>query len=415
MSVLLQQLYKAYFSARKQKRNKPEVLRFELEYEKNLYDLYHDILHETYVPMPARAFIVKKPVDREIFAPAFRDRVVHHLIYHYLYDYIDKKFIYDSYSCRVGKGTLFGVNRAKNFLRKVSENYTKEAYVLKLDISGYFMNIHRATLLQKIHQLIDYEELKITQTEKKALKYLIEVVVLNDVATNAERKSPLSLWHTIPATKSLFRTQEACGLPIGALTSQLFSNVYLNDLDHQIKKECRYYGRYVDDLLLMDTDKGKLLQMIGKIAEELQTIGLELHAKKIILQPYSRGFYFLGHFIQPHRSYISRRTKKHLHQFLKEFLSQWKTLLSNGTAPSLFQLAQWENRFNSYFGMLAQVNSYRYVQKIIHQLPKEFAEFVDFLSEPPNRQVKMCVKAKYRIKNNYSSLYEKTKCLPRIL
>lgn len=411
MSVLLQKLYKAYYSARKQKRNKPEVLRFELEYEKNLYDLYHDIIQEKYVPLPARAFVVRKPVDREIFAPAFRDRVIHHLIYHYLYDYIDQKFIYDNYSCRLGKGTLFGVERAKTFLRKASQNYTRDAYVLKLDVSGYFMNIERETLLHKIHKLVNYDELDITQTEKKALKYLIKVIVLNNVTTNAELKSPKSLWKTIPATKSLFSTLSYCGLPIGALTSQLFSNVYLNDLDHMIKKHCRYYGRYVDDLLIIDTDKEKLIQIIKKIDKELHKIGLKLHPKKIYLQHYSKGFYFLGHFIKPHRCYISRRTKKHIDLFLRTFQNQWNTIIRNETAPSMQQLAEWENRFNSYFGILAQVNAYHYLQKKLQQLPQELKGFVDIVYYKERKQMRMTVKSAYKIKNNYQSLYEKTECL----
>lgn len=401
MSVLLQNLYKAYYSARRQKRNKPEVVRFELEYEKHLYDLYHDIIEQKYIPQPARAFIVKKPVDREIFAPTFRDRVVHHLIYHYIYDYMDKKFIYDSYSCRVGKGTLFGIERAKKFLRQASHNYTRDAYVLKLDVRGYFMNIHRETLLQKIWEMIDINELDITHTEKKALQYLINIVVLNDVATNAQRKSPLSLWDTIPASKSLFKTKESCGLPIGALTSQLFSNVYLNDLDHKIKKHCRYYGRYVDDLLIIHQDKEHLKKMIALIGEELEKVGLRVHPKKIYLQHYTKGFYFLGHYIKPNRTYISKRTKKHIHAFVSDFRAQWIEMEKTATMPSIEQLAEWENRFNSYFGVLSKANTYNYVKKIVTELPQSLYYFCFFIYLPRQKQVKMSVKPMFRRRYNY--------------
>lgn len=414
MSVLYQKLYKAYLSARRQKKNKKEVIRFHLDHSRHLYNLYQDIIHQQYTPQPSKVFIVRKPVDREIFAPTFRDRIVHHLIYHYLYERLDKRFIYDSYSCRVGRGTLFGTERAKKFLRQVSQSYTRDAYVLKLDIQGYFMNIHRETLLQKVLEMADIDSLDLCQTEKKALRYLIEVVIRNNVAENAERKSPAHLWKNIPASKSLFGTRPDCGLPIGALTSQLFSNVYLNDLDHQIKKRCRYYGRYVDDLLLMDTDPNRLKDLTAYIGDELDKIGLALHPGKIYLQHYRKGFYFLGHYIKPYRSYISRRTKKHIYHFLNTFQNQWETAKPH-SPDFLLDLADWENRFNSYFGILSQVNAHHYTTKIIDELPEGLLFFAQFLADSDKNQYRMSLADEHRIKNNYKTLYEAKKRLPRVL
>ncbi|WP_375762504.1 RNA-directed DNA polymerase [Riemerella anatipestifer] len=238
---------------------------------------------------------------------------MHHLIYRYIYKHLDAKFIYDSYSCRVGKGTLFGIERAKGFLRKASANYTKDAYVLKLDINGYFMNINRECLWQSVEHHLDYTALNITQTEQDTLRYLIRQVVLHDAAVGAERCSPRHYWEHIPAGKSLFCTAETCGLPIGSLTSQLFSNVYLNDIDHKIKARFHYYGRYVDDLLLIDRDKEKLLDLIPQINTWLAEVQLNLHPKKIYFQHYTKGFYFLGQYIKPYRTYISKRIKKHIY------------------------------------------------------------------------------------------------------
>ncbi|MBT0550403.1 reverse transcriptase [Riemerella anatipestifer] len=312
-SLLYQQLYQAYFAARRNKRTKPEQLRFEVNYETEINRLYQDIISRNYTPLPSKVFVTRKPVDREIFAPRFRDRVVHHLIYRYIYKHLDAKFIYDSYSCRVGKGTLFGIERAKGFLRKASANYTKDAYVLKLDINGYFMNINRECLWQSVEHHLDYTALNITQTEQDTLRYLIRQVVLHDAAVGAERCSPRHYWEHIPAGKSLFCTAETCGLPIGSLTSQLFSNVYLNDIDHKIKARFHYYGRYVDDLLLIDRDKEKLLDLIPQINTWLAEVQLNLHPKKIYFQHYTKGFYFLGQYIKPYRTYISKRIKKHIY------------------------------------------------------------------------------------------------------
>lgn len=389
-NLLYQQLYQAYFAARRNKRTKPEQVRFELHYETEIHELYQEIMDRSYAPLPSKAFVTRKPVDREIFAPRFRDRVVHHLIYQYIYEHLDRQFIYDSYSCRVGRGTLFGIKRAQSFLRKATANYSRDAYVLKLDVNGYFMNINRQNLWQSIEQHLDYTALRITQTEQDTLRYLIKQVVLHDASISAERCSPPSYWARIPASKSLFCTAEACGLPIGSLTSQLFSNVYLNDLDHKIKAQFKYYGRYVDDLLLIDQDKEKLLDSIPQINAWLEEIELKLHPKKIYFQHYTKGFYFLGQYIKPYRTYISKRIKKHIYLFVQE-LHVYATRVEQGTTQLTAEaLEQIENRLNSYFGILCKANTYRYVHQIVASLPKRLTQYMAFEFISRQNQMKVC-------------------------
>jgi len=132
-------LFKAYFDARKNKRSTLNALAFEKYFESNIFELADEIIENRYVIKPSICFIVEKPVKREVFAADFRDRVVHHFIYNYISPLFEKLFINDSYSCRVGKGTHFGIKRVDHFMRSCSQNYSKEAYILKLDIKGYFM------------------------------------------------------------------------------------------------------------------------------------------------------------------------------------------------------------------------------------------------------------------------------------
>lgn len=139
MDPLMLHLFSAYYKARKHKANTINHLKFELNYEKNLLLLYDEIINRTYEPKQNIAFIIDKPVKREIFAADFRDRVIHHLIFGYINPIIEKKLIYDTYSCRKGKGTLFGINRVKKFMLGVSNNFQNEAWILKLDISGYLL------------------------------------------------------------------------------------------------------------------------------------------------------------------------------------------------------------------------------------------------------------------------------------
>lgn len=150
---LLVDLFKAYYDARKHKRNTRNQLRFEMNLEENLVNLRDELYERTYKVGRSTCFIIEDPVKREIFAADFRDRVVHHLVYNYIMPIFERTFIADSYSCRKGKGTLYGVKRLEHHIRSCSKNYTTTVYALKMDIQGYFMNINRKRLFSGKSQL----------------------------------------------------------------------------------------------------------------------------------------------------------------------------------------------------------------------------------------------------------------------
>ena len=152
---LAHQLHLAYYDARKHKRNTQNQLEFEPNYDVKLVELAEQIYHRTYQPNSSVVFMVNKPVKREIFAADFSDRGVHHLIYRAIYGDIEKCFINDSYSCRKNKGSLYGIKRATKFIRSATDNYQKQAFILKLDIQGYFMHIKHEVIYQKVLQILD--------------------------------------------------------------------------------------------------------------------------------------------------------------------------------------------------------------------------------------------------------------------
>lgn len=392
--ALYRNLFAAYYSARKHKRNKKSQLSFEFNFESNLVDLYQDIVSFNYEPLPPNVFVTRHPVIREIFAPQFRDRIVHHLIYDYIYHHLDRKFIYDSYSCRRGKGTGFGVKRVERFMRSVSRNYTQDAYVLKLDVQGYFMQMNRNILLEKIGKILDIEALPITKTERKYLGYLIEKVVLCKASDSPVFRSPRSYWDKIPKRKSLFHSPPNCGMPIGSLTSQLFSNVYLNDLDHYIKSDLkvRYYGRYVDDMIFMHPSKEFLYSLIGKVDDFLQNkCGLNLHPKKSRLEHYRKGVEFLGRYILPGRIYLSRRCKKQINNYASQTKDIWdsnKSYVYDVLAP-----------VNSYLGILSESNLYHLQQKFLSKLPQDIFYF--YQMESASKTSKIVLKEEFNKKNKH--------------
>ncbi len=142
-SIKIEEIFEAYFNCRSNKRRTANTLAFEVDYERSLIKLLDEINTGLYSPGKSIAFVVNRPVKREIFAADFRDRVVHHLIINRLNPLFEKEFIRDSYACRVNKGTHYGIIRIDSFIRKCSKNYTENCFILKLDIKAFFMSINR--------------------------------------------------------------------------------------------------------------------------------------------------------------------------------------------------------------------------------------------------------------------------------
>ncbi|HOZ53603.1 MAG TPA: reverse transcriptase/maturase family protein [bacterium] len=356
---LLLDLFKAYFSARQNKRNTPPALEFELNYEKEIFKLYKELKDGSYEISKSTAFIIFDPVQREIIASSFRDRIIYHLVFNYINPIFEPTFIYDSYSCRKNKGTHFGINRINSFIRACSDNYQKEAYILKLDISGYFMSINKKILWNKIRSVLLKNKEK-CNFDFFIILSLIKKIVFHNYTKNYIIKGNKNNWSSLPRNKSLFFAKNNCGLPIGNLTSQLFSNIYLNSLDHFIKRDLKYkyYGRYVDDFIIIDNNREKLKNSIKVIKKYLKTeLGLEINPKKIYLQNFKKGVSFLGVKIKPYRIYISNRTKNN---FYKKINNVKGCLLNNELNIV--------SSINSYLGAMKHYNNYKLRKKILENL-----------------------------------------------
>lgn len=304
---LLADLYQAYYDARRHKRNKPYQLRFEADLERNLNALCDELYNRTYKPYPSTCFIITDPKKREVFAADFRDRIVHHLYYNYTHELYERTFIYDSYSCIRGRGTHFGIRRLEQHIRQESQHYTVPCYVLKMDISGYFMHINRQLLLSiclaTLERMSTHRVLKHVQkmwqevVDMDFVRYLTTEIVLLNPIEDCRLHGSEEEWADLPKSKSLFHSPAGCGLPIGNLTSQLFSNVYLNVLDQYVKRKlrCRHYGRYVDDFYVVSADKEFLLAVAERVKEMLQVrLHLEINDGKTKVLSVWNGVDFLG-------------------------------------------------------------------------------------------------------------------------
>lgn len=295
-------------------------IRFELKREEMLAELTASILRREYVPASSTRFIVTEPVVREVIAANFRERVVHHYIDEYLSPYLERILIHDCYSCRKSKGISAGVERLEHHIRSCSQNYTKPCYVLKLDIRSYFMSICKEILLVKARRLLRWIGQQIDpqsgrrndETDRfRIISYLTERIILHDPLEGCVYRGDPNLLGRLPASKSLVHSPEGRGLPIGNLTSQLFSNLYLNDFDHYMKERLglKHYGRYVDDFYVVHNDPGYLLSLIPDISRFLHDdTGLSLHPDKTKLVNVLGGIAFLGSYIKPYRRYVLHKT-----------------------------------------------------------------------------------------------------------
>ncbi|MBN1998486.1 group II intron reverse transcriptase domain-containing protein [candidate division KSB1 bacterium] len=359
---ILIDLFHAYFDARKNKRNTINALAFEKNFESRLFTLCDEIYERKYEPKRSICFICNKPVKREIFAANFRDRVVHHFIYNYISPIFEKIFINDSYSCRKGKGTHYGIHRVDHFIRSCSNNYLNDCYILKLDIKGYFMSMNRNLLYDMVKTVLIKYIHKI-DFDLPLVFFLIQKTIFNDPTKNCIFKGKKSDWIGLPRTKSLFHAKSGCGLPIGNLTSQLFGNIYLNEFDHFVKRDLglRYYGRYVDDCVLVHNDKEFLKSRITRIKKYLSNeLDLTLHPDKVYLQHYTKGVKYLGAVIKPHRIYIAARTKGNFYDAVQK-----QNKIVRKQKPNAEEIKYFQSSMNSYLGILKHFKTWKIRRNVI--------------------------------------------------
>ncbi|MDP3918352.1 MAG: reverse transcriptase/maturase family protein [Nanoarchaeota archaeon] len=291
-------LKKAFKKARKRKTLKPYVIEFEKNLETNLLQLRTELILHIYRPKPLETFILRDPKTRKISKSSFRDRVVHHALCNIIEPVLDKPFIYDSYSNRIGKGAFKAINRFEYFSRKVTKNHKKNAFLLKADIKQYFEYVEHKVLISIIKNKIS----------DPRIIWLIKIILANYISKKENK-----------------------GMPLGNLTSQFFANVYLNELDQFIKHKLRikYYIRYVDDFIILDNSYKVLEDYKIKIDEFLKLkLKLELHPQKSKIVSIKKGVEFLGMRIFPYHKLLKKRNLKKFQrklQFIYKYFDKGKT------------------------------------------------------------------------------------------
>ncbi|MFK7843961.1 MAG: reverse transcriptase domain-containing protein, partial [Rhodothermales bacterium] len=279
----------AYQKAAKGKRGHLNVARFEFHLEKNLLLLQEKLITKLYTPATYVNFYIHEPKRRLISAAPFPDRVVHHALCNVIEPLFERSFIFDSYANRRGKGTHRARTRTQQFARQYR-------YFLHLDIQKFFPTIDHLTLKQALCKKVKDQQ----------IVRLIELILSSGAQIH-------SVCHPNKRPK---------GLPIGNLTSQFWANVYMNPLDHYIKRtlRCTAYLRYVDDFVLFSNSKRTLHRWHSMITSRLNAMHLTLH-DKAHPKPVTEGIPFLGFIIFPESIRLKRRKGIYYKHKLKRLLS----------------------------------------------------------------------------------------------
>ncbi|PWB38641.1 MAG: hypothetical protein C3F02_02930 [Parcubacteria group bacterium] len=309
----LDNLFLAWREFKRGKTRKVETQEFEFNLEDNIFQLHQELVDKTYNHAPYQAFYVCDPKLRHIHKAGVRDRVVHQALYRILYHIFNKQFIYDSYSCRIGKGTHKGVKRLGNFVLRASLNYSQKIYALKCDIKKFFNNIDHKILLALLENRV----------EEVDVMWLIKKII------------------------NSFSSADNKGLPLGNVTSQLFGNIYLNELDQFVKHglKQKFYIRYCDDFIILHKDKGYLANILKELNTFLKDqLRLDIHPGKISIRKVSQGIDFLGYVTLPHYRVLRTKTKRRILR-----------LVNKNNAPS-------------YLGVLKHANTWELRKELLSKI-----------------------------------------------
>jgi RNA-directed DNA polymerase len=322
-------IFECWNEFKRGKRKRKDIQSFERHLEDHLFKLHEDLVSLKYQHAPYEQFRVFDPKERRITKACVRDRLVHHMVHHVLSECMDQKFIFHSFSSRLGKGTHMGVLHLQRLIRQLSQNGKHPCYALKMDIKRFFDSINHSILKGLIWKKV---------REEKFLNLLDIIIDSFRVKTGK--------WGGV-------------GIPLGNVTSQLFANIYLHELDDFIKQELheRYYLRYCDDFILLSSDQNYLRSLIALIRKFLtQRLHLEIHPRKISIRKLSEGIDFVGYVVFEHHVLVRTRTKQRMKRRLKEAYEAY--LEGELAATSMDQ------RLQSYLGILSHADQWELSQTL---------------------------------------------------
>ncbi len=355
----------AYYVTRQNKRRSADSVEFELHWERNIARLMSELADHSFAPT-AYTFIASRPRPREVFACEMALRVVHHYIDMRLRPLLEEELTDRTYNNRIGYGGNEAVNQVISDIYEVSKGFTCDAWIIKMDLKGYFPNADQDIVYRQLSGLV---ERKYKGDDKDLLQYMIARSVYSFPARHCYRKSPLWKWQYIEPSKSLFRKPDGIGGAIGHLIWQNAMNYYLNDIDHYILDECGLkYVRFVDDMVIVTDNKECTLALVADIRKRLAALGCELHPSKFYCQHYTKGVEFIGSHIKLDRVYAGNRV---IH-------NARRTIQKHNRNIKIRNIEHFLASMNSYLGIFKTRNEYGTIRNLLCEVSPEWKRYVSF-------------------------------------
>lgn len=327
-------LLRAARNARRGKRHRDVVLRFDFHLERNLLDLQRELAAGSYRPGPFRNHWIAHPKRRLISAAPYRDRVVHHALMNVLVPILDRHFHPDTYACRAGKGTHAAVRRLQALMRRNS-------WVLQCDLRKFFPSI-------------DHEILK--ATFRTLIKDQTLLALMDRIVDAGNEQEPVCEW--FPGDDLWTALERRRGLPIGNLTSQWFANWYLNRFDHMMTSHfgAGGYVRYCDDFLILDQSRQRVLELLEAAREALGDLRLRIHPHRCVVTQTRGLLRFVGHRVGPR---MIKLPKTNVRKFLRRL--RW---LKGAFADRRLGTHEIDKRLQSWLGHSKQANTKHLVKRL---------------------------------------------------
>ena len=406
-------LIQAWIDCERNKRSSNSCTKFRWHAARDLVALWQSMCKGEYTPNASMVFMVLWPVLREVWAGAFRDRIVHHWEALRFGPILEDYFVEVgnvSMNCRKGFGSLLAVETLQKMIYDYTEGYTRQdCYIVGGDFANFFMSIDKDILWEALQQLVMDAY---NGEDKAALMYMIRTTLFHKPQDKFFRKSPEELWDELPPRKSLFYMN---GLAIGNLPSQLWANLMGAIFTWWIMHEKGYknFIIFVDDFRVLVRSEAEGRQLIKDIKVYLwEQLHITLHPDKIYLQHYSKGTKVVGAVIKPGRVYIANRTRGHFIDAMRKYKERAEATNHAGRVAMLEELRA---SINSYLGLMCHYKSYKVRRRIAMEwiLPTwgHYLYFVDEFTrcKLKSQYDKIWVVRKRLKKHNYAAKFIRPK------
>lgn len=363
--VKLDDLYTVHDLARKNNRRGEDAIIFEVDKERRLRHQWLTINERIHKIHQSYAFVNMRWQPHEVFGFDQEKREIDFYVIWRLLPILEQVFSERTYNSRKGKGVDAAVNQLAESIKKVTCDYTREAWVIGWDLVGCFPNANCDIACRQLQQLVID---KYTGDDKDDLLWMIEDAIYSNPQLHCTRRSPIEMWQFIDEAKSLFKKPEGIGGVIGSYIWQIAMILYFNNIDHWAVEDMGLeYIRFNDDHKIVVENKEGGLALLPLFREKYAEVGARMHPRKFSCQQASKGVSFLGRIIKGDRIYIDNRTIHRAEDRICEF---------NAKRNKIEHLELFISSINSAFGFLKNKNEFNNIKRLIGLIASDWWQYV---------------------------------------